>query len=135
MDPGRNEVEVVRTDSGYALLRGGEPYVVRGVGMAVDDTIHFISWLRRNNAACPDTAAAIVKTFHDVGKPIVMTTFLLCSGFLVLMMGSIIPTRMFGMLTAVSMGFALIGDLFVLPPLVLIFKPGLPPLARRNNNV
>lgn len=35
------KVEVVRTDAGYALLRGGEPYVVRGVGMAVDDIARF----------------------------------------------------------------------------------------------
>ncbi len=104
------------------------------IGIAVDDTIHFISWLRRNNAASTDTAAAIVQTFADVGKPIVMTTFLLFSGFMVLMLGSIIPTRMFGMLTAFSMVFALIGDLFVLPPLILILKPKLPPLERRNNN-
>lgn len=103
------------------------------IGITVDDTIHFVSWLRRNNAVCPDTAAAIEKTFIDVGKPIVMTTFLLFSGFMVLVLGSIIPTRMFGMLTAFSMGFALIGDFFVLPPLILLFKPALPPLARRNN--
>lgn len=31
------KVEVVKTDAGYALLRGGEPYTVRGAGMAVDD--------------------------------------------------------------------------------------------------
>jgi hypothetical protein len=35
------KVEVVRTDAGYVLLRGGEPYVVRGTGMAVDDIARF----------------------------------------------------------------------------------------------
>jgi hypothetical protein len=103
------------------------------IGIAVDDTIHFVSWLRRNSGIHNDPAAAIVQTFLDVGKPIVITTFLLFSGFMVLMLGSIIPTRMFGMLTAISMVFALIGDFFVLPPLVLLLKPKLPPLDRRNN--
>lgn len=98
-----------------------------------DDTIHFVSWLRRNSGIHNDPEAAIVQTFLDVGKPIVITTFLLFSGFMVLMLGSIIPTRMFGMLTAFSMVFALIGDFFVLPPLVLILKPKLPPLDRQNN--
>ena len=98
------------------------------IGIAVDDTIHFVSWLRRNSAAGMDTSAAIVRTFADVGKPIVITTFLLFSGFMVLVLGSIIPTKMFGILTAISMVFALIGDFFVLPPLILILKPALPPL-------
>jgi hypothetical protein len=35
------KVEVVRTDSGYVLLRGGEPYTVRGAGMEVDDIARF----------------------------------------------------------------------------------------------
>ena len=64
-----------------------------------------------------------------MGKPIVITTLLLFSGFFVLVFGSIVPTQMFGVLTAFSMVFALIGDLFVLPALILILKPKLPPLA------
>lgn len=104
------------------------------IGIAVDDTIHFVSWLRRNSALHASPADAIIRTFTDVGKPIAITTFLLFSGFMVLALGSIIPTRMFGLLTAFSMVFAMIGDFFVLPPLVLIFKPGLPPLDRRNND-
>jgi hypothetical protein len=35
------KVEVVRTDAGYALLRGGEPYVIRGAGMVVNDVARF----------------------------------------------------------------------------------------------
>jgi hypothetical protein len=37
------KVEIVRTDAGYVLLRGGEPYAVRGAGMAVDDLARFAS--------------------------------------------------------------------------------------------
>jgi len=103
------------------------------IGIAVDDTIHFVSWLRRNAALHANPSDAIIQTFSDVGKPIAITTFLLFSGFLVLVLGSIIPTQMFGLLTAFSMVFAMIGDFFVLPPLILIFKPKLPPLDRRNN--
>ena len=36
------KVEVVRTDEGYALLRGGEPYTIRGAGMSVDDIATFV---------------------------------------------------------------------------------------------
>jgi len=98
------------------------------IGIAVDDTIHFIAWIRRNSGLKKDAGEAVVQTFADVGKPIVITTLLLFCGFFVLMLGSILPTQMFGMLTAFAMVFALIGDMFVLPPLILIFKPKLPPL-------
>ena len=99
------------------------------IGIAVDDTIHFVSWLRRNSGTTNDASAAIVQTFADVGKPIVITTLLLSSGFFVLVFGSIVPTQIFGVLTAISMVFALIGDFFVLPALILILKPKLPPLT------
>ncbi len=107
------------------------------IGIAVDDTIHFVSWIRRNSGLKKDADEAVVQTFVDVGKPIVITTLLLFCGFFVLVLGSILPTKMFGMLTAFSMVFALIGDMFVLPPLILIFKPRVPPLkvhAGHNNS-
>lgn len=40
---GAVKVEVVRTEDGYRLFRGGEPYVVKGAGMAVDDLDRFAS--------------------------------------------------------------------------------------------
>ena len=33
------KVEIIRTDSGYQLLRGGEPYEIRGAGMGIDDVL------------------------------------------------------------------------------------------------
>jgi exo-beta-1,3-glucanase (GH17 family) len=35
------KVEIIRTDSGYQLLRGGEPYEIRGAGMGIDDIARF----------------------------------------------------------------------------------------------
>jgi predicted RND superfamily exporter protein len=98
------------------------------IGIAVDDSIHFVTWIRRNRTAGSDLGRAVAATFTDVGKPIVITTLLLFAGFFVMILGSILPTQMFGMLTAFSMVFALVGDMFVLPPLILIFKPRVPPL-------
>ena len=104
------------------------------IGIAVDDTIHFISWLRRNCLRCKDVNTAIVQTFIDVGKPICITTLILFFGFFVLVMGSVLPTKAFGVLTAFAMFFALLGDFFVLPVLVLIFKPKLPALEESFPN-
>ena len=97
------------------------------LGIAVDDTIHFITWFTRNMAVSPDRRTAIVKTMRDVGKPIVITSLVLFIGFFVLILGSIKPTQAFGVLTAFSMLFALIGDIFFLPALLMFFKPSTPP--------
>jgi len=35
------KVEIVETDSGYQLLRGGEPYTIKGAGMGIDDIERF----------------------------------------------------------------------------------------------
>jgi hypothetical protein len=41
MAQGPVKVEVVKNDSGYVLMRGGEPYTVRGAGMEIDDVARF----------------------------------------------------------------------------------------------
>ncbi len=93
------------------------------IGIAVDDTIHIVTWLRRHAGSGEKLPDAIRKTYRDVGKPVIITSLVLFFGFMILILGSIKPTQAFGMLTAFSMLFALIGDLFILPALILVFKP------------
>ncbi len=93
------------------------------IGIAVDDTIHFITWFRRHSIAGMDREKALLQTFKDVGKPLVTTTVVLCLGFFVLLLGTITPTKTFGLLAGISLFLALLADLFFLPPLILLFKP------------
>ncbi len=93
------------------------------IGIAVDDTIHFITWFRRNRVAGMDTESAIIKTFSDTGKPIIMTSIVLCTAYFVLITASVKPIISFGALAGLAMFFALIGDLFILPAVIMIFKP------------
>ena len=93
------------------------------LGIAVDDTIHFVAWYKRLSGPGIRPKDAIRQTFLTVGKPIVITTILLFIGFGVLVLGNFRPTQVFGVLTAFSMLFALIGDFFMLPALILILKP------------
>lgn len=95
------------------------------LGIAVDDTIHYVVWFKRNAESGMDTKSALLKAYRDVGKPIVITSFVLFLGFFIFILGSIIPTRIFGVLTAFSMISALIADLFFLPAIILIVKPGI----------
>ncbi|GAB6097109.1 MMPL family transporter [Desulfatiferula olefinivorans] len=93
------------------------------IGIAVDDTIHFITWFRRNALSGLDTRAAVIKTFRDTGKPIVMTSVVLSIAYFVLTTGSVKPIIAFGALAGMAMVFALLGDLFILPALIMIVKP------------
>ncbi|MCP4136940.1 MAG: RND family transporter [bacterium] len=93
------------------------------LGIAVDDTIHYTVWFRRNITAGMDTENSLVQAFKDVGKPVVITSLVLFLGFFILILGSIKPTKTFGVLTGFSMIFALIGDLFIYPALIMLFKP------------
>jgi len=95
------------------------------LGIAVDDTIHFVVWLKSNIADGMAIEAALLKTFRDVGKPIVITTVALVCGFFILMLGSTIPIRTFGVLTGLSLFFALLGDLIFLPAILVFFKADL----------
>lgn len=93
------------------------------LGIAVDDTIHIITWYTRNMAISQNRKEALLKTFRDVGKPVVITSVVLFMGFFILILGTIKPTQAFGVLTAFAMFFALIGDVIFLPALLVFFKP------------
>ncbi len=93
------------------------------IGIAVDDTIHFLVWFRRNALSGMDIKSSLLKTYMDAGKPIVITSVVLCATYLVLISGSVTPIIAFGILASLAMAFALIGDLLVFPALILVFKP------------
>jgi hypothetical protein len=56
-----------------------------------------------------------------------MTSVVLCLSYLVLITGSVKPIIAFGALASLAMFFAVLGDLFILPALILIFKPDIKP--------
>ena len=93
------------------------------IGLAVDNTIHFVARLRSLFARYGNYEAAIMETFYTVGVPITITSVVLFCGFIIFLFHSFIPSVYFGVLMAITMGAALIGTLFVLPALVKVLKP------------
>jgi len=88
------------------------------VGLAVDDTIHFIVRYREERLKGKARPEAITQTFHSAGAAIVLTSFLLLMGFGILTTSALASTRHFGVLTAVTVTAALFGDLLLLPALL-----------------
>ena len=90
-------------------------------GIAVDDTIHFISKLKMELAKGKSKLYAIKRTYFSTGKAIIITTLILISGFMTLLLSSFGGTFYIGLYVGLTLLLALIIDLTLLPVLILLF--------------
>jgi uncharacterized protein len=100
------------------------------MGVAVDDTIHFLSWFRAYLDEGKTRVEAVVETYRRVGPAMTQTTIVGGLGLFVFALSTFVPTQQFGTLMLVMLGAALVGDLVMLPailagPLGRFFKPRL----------
>ncbi len=113
---------------GITLNTGTVMVASVALGIAVDDTIHFISRFRRelkfNRTSIPDT---LRKTTVSVGIAVISTSIINMAGFLILLISGFQPTREFGLLIALTLFFALIGDLLILPASIMASRKFLIP--------
>lgn len=93
------------------------------IAMAVDDTIHFLYRFREEMKKHENYGVAIQKTMAKVGPPIVYTSLVLAAGFWVLIFSSYVPALNFGFLSGVAVLAALVGDIVILPAMLLWVKP------------
>lgn len=93
------------------------------LGIAVDDTIHYLARFRRELSATGAYREALRRATHTVGRAIVSTSVILFAGFIVLVLGTFKGTIYTGILVGTAMAFALVGDLVLLPGLLLLLKP------------
>ncbi len=99
--------------------------MVSGValGVAADDTIHFIWRLRKERSGNGTSIRqAVGGATVNAGRAIVSTSSINIAGFSVLVLADFIPTVYFGFLTALTLVLALIGDLVYLPALLLTVR-------------
>lgn len=90
-------------------------------GIAVDDTIHFMSRFKNELAAGHSPALAIANTYLSTGKAIVITSIILVLGFSVLLLSSFQTTFTTGLLVSLALLFALFADLLLLPVLLIFY--------------
>jgi predicted RND superfamily exporter protein len=94
---------------------------VIGLGIAVDDTIHFLTEYKLRRTEKMSIPETLRRVTVDKGMGISSSTVILFFGFSVLMLSNFVPTMSFGFLSAVIMITAWIGDMIVLPAVVLSF--------------
>ena len=90
------------------------------LGIIVDDTVHLMSkYLRARREGGMDSQESVRYAFHTVGPALVVTSFVLVSGFLVLTVSPFSLNAGMGLLTAIVLLVALGADLLFLPPLLM----------------
>lgn len=91
-----------------------------GIGLAVDDTIHFMQNFRRYFQATRVTRTAIRSTLQTTGRAMLFTSMVLCSGFFLFMFSSMNNLVNFGLLTGLVIFMALLADFLVAPALMVM---------------
>lgn len=88
------------------------------MGIAVDDTIHFLTWFRLHIDRGMTRVEAIIETYRRVGPAMMQTTLVAGLGLFVFALSTFAPTQKFGTLMLVMLGVALVGDLVLMPALL-----------------
>ena len=88
------------------------------LGIAVDNTIHYMVRFNRDLQITQDEKLSLANALRTVGRPIVYTSVALSLGFLVMRLSDFVPVRDFGVLTAATMLGALATNLLLLPALL-----------------
>lgn len=88
------------------------------IGIAVDDTLHFIINFREEARRSTGFKTALQSTLAYTGKAMVSSSAVIICGFLVLMFSGFVPMKHFGLLTAIAVMAALAADLLLLPAML-----------------
>ncbi len=97
--------------------------VAISIGIAVDDTIHYIHRFRKEIVIDYSYTNAMNRCHNSVGNAMVYTSCTIIAGFSILVFSNFIPSIIFGILTGFAMFTALLGALTLLPLLIMTFKP------------
>ena len=92
------------------------------IGIAVDNTIHYIYRIKENRNKQVDIKELIENTNKNVGYAVLTTSITIAFGFSILALSNFIPTILFGTFTALAMIIAMIGVLITLPSILNKFK-------------
>jgi uncharacterized protein len=104
------------------------------MGIAVNDTLHFVNWYARRLSLGDDRAQAIADSLTSCAAAMFYTMLISCCSMLPFLLAEFMPTRQFACLMIAMLSSALLGDLVLLPallmsPLGLCLVPKREPIA------
>ncbi len=95
------------------------------LGIAVDDTLHFVSWYQRNRRLGHNAHVSVGEAIQACARPMLHTSVICAAAMLPFLFSDFIPTSKFATLMILILACALIGDLILLPAMLV------GPLGRR----
>jgi predicted RND superfamily exporter protein len=104
---------------GLKMNMGAAMIAAVSMGMSVDSSIHYYSAFRRERRQGKSVHAALVQCQQSVGLAMIFSTVALIVGFGVLISSQFVPTIYFGALMSLAMLGGMLGNLIVLPLLLL----------------
>ncbi|MDT8448480.1 MAG: MMPL family transporter [bacterium] len=93
------------------------------VGIAVDDTIHYIHRFKIEFEKDHNYVATMHRCHESIGYAMYYTSVTIVIGFSILVISNFIPSIFFGLLTGMAMVVALVAALTLLPELIIFLKP------------
>ena len=94
------------------------------IGLAVDDTIHFMHNFRRYYEQNGDPKLAVHETLQTAGRAMLVTTIVLSLGFFIFVFATMNNLFNFGLLTAFTVLMALVADYLIAPALMVVVHRG-----------
>jgi len=94
-----------------------------GIGIAVDDTIHYIHRFKREFQKDRKYLPTMHRCHGSIGHAMYYTSATIIIGFSILAMSNFVPTVYFGLLTGLAMLIALLAALTLLPQMLILVKP------------
>ncbi len=88
------------------------------LGIAVDDTVHFLTWFRRGLSEGQPRVQAVRFAYDRCALAMLQTTLICGCGMLVFGLSDFVPASRFAVLLAILLATALVGDLLLLPALL-----------------
>ncbi|MED5532832.1 MAG: MMPL family transporter, partial [Pseudomonadota bacterium] len=93
------------------------------LGIAVDNSIHYISRFRSEIGRVGDYVETLHYCHANIGRAIFYTAITIIAGFSILVLSNFLPTIYFGVFTALGIAMALLASLTLLPRLILWLRP------------
>ena len=91
------------------------------LGIVVDDTVHFMHHFRRYLAKGCSVEESIRNTLHTSGRAMLVTSLVLCSGFIIMIFSAMNNLTNFGIYTGLIVALALMADFLLAPALMVLF--------------
>ena len=102
------------------------------IGIAVDDTIHYVHRFNEELAASGDSLVAMKRSHDSVGRAMFYTSLTIICGFSILSLSNFIPTIYFGLFTGLAMLVAMFANLTLLALLLINWQPRKNKLEKRQ---